>query len=334
MAETNDISTRFRLTLSEMESLQSTMEDAFPLGALEQISMYGLGKELSLIVKDRNRSDKIFDLISWAETNNGIVGLLTSATKKTKNPDFLEIANQILNQFNHNDESLEKLLSKNPEYFQDTATFRNRMLRSEWPVCRIDTNDGEPIGTGFLIGSDLVMTCHHVKEECGTSLSNVRIQFGCRDSSDNNADFCYRLSERCCLIESATQQLDYAILELNGEASKDVIGGFIEPPVRGYLSLNVNEPVLKQPLFILQHPNGDPLKVATGGLESISGDWLDYYVNTKKGSSGSPVLDLNWNVVGLHSRFGHAQVNKGIRMSSIVRSLPNDLRSRITLSEI
>src|SRR5205823_396257 len=62
--------------------------------------------------------------------------------------------------------------------------------------------------------------------------------------------------------------------------------------------------VAKMPLMIAQHPDGMPLKLAMD-TESVigvnsNGTRVRYATNTEPGSSGSPVFDLEWNLVALH----------------------------------
>jgi V8-like Glu-specific endopeptidase len=58
------------------------------------------------------------------------------------------------------------------------------------------------------------------------------------------------------------------------------------------------------PLMIAQHPDGKSLKLAVD-TESVIGvnagqTRVRYATNTEAGSSGSPVFDLDWNLVALH----------------------------------
>jgi V8-like Glu-specific endopeptidase len=58
------------------------------------------------------------------------------------------------------------------------------------------------------------------------------------------------------------------------------------------------------PLMIAQHPDGKPLKLAVDTDSVIglnpTGTRVRYATNTEAGSSGSPVFDLEWNLVALH----------------------------------
>jgi V8-like Glu-specific endopeptidase len=58
------------------------------------------------------------------------------------------------------------------------------------------------------------------------------------------------------------------------------------------------------PLLIAQHPDGKPLKLSidTDSVIGVNSNRtrVRYANNTEPGSSGSPVFDLEWNLVALH----------------------------------
>ena len=53
---------------------------------------------------------------------------------------------------------------------------------------------------------------------------------------------------------------------------------------------------------IIQHPNGEPKQLALreNRLEDVLEQWLHYHTDTAPGSSGSPLFNDQWEVVGLH----------------------------------
>src|SRR5262249_36255187 len=57
-------------------------------------------------------------------------------------------------------------------------------------------------------------------------------------------------------------------------------------------------------ILIVQHPRGRPMELALGANALIgpngNGTRVRYRTNTEPGSSGSPVFDLDWNLVALH----------------------------------
>ena len=106
--------------------------------------------------------------------------------------------------------------------------------------------------------------------------------------------------------------LDFALLRLD-----EAIG-----EKRGWFDLSKDTPDVKvgDPLLIIQHPFGAPLKLALDTravLDPVPPDVrLRYATNTEHGSSGSPVLTLDWRLLALHHLgdpgMGPPQYNEGI----------------------
>src|SRR5262249_28219882 len=80
---------------------------------------------------------------------------------------------------------------------------------------------------------------------------------------------------------------------------------------RGWVRVPDGAVTFKSPMGVLiaQHPGGQPLKLAidTDGINQNNRHWLNgarnrirYATNTLGGSSGSPVFDLEWNLLALH----------------------------------
>jgi hypothetical protein len=111
------------------------------------------------------------------------------------------------------------------------------------------------------------------------------------------------------------------------KAGEDPVGDFQNAPRRGWLKVRKADVQESQGLFILQHPSGDTLKMANGGVKRTSGTWVDYEVDTLPGSSGSPVFNNRWELVALHSRAGEGRFNQGVAISAIVNDLPAGLRA-------
>ena len=80
---------------------------------------------------------------------------------------------------------------------------------------------------------------------------------------------------------------------------------------------------------IVQHPKGSPKSEAEGKVLSIEGDGqLHYDADTLPGSSGSPVLDKDWNLVGIHhaGHNGHEKYNIGTTVVQMYSAMPRGLR--------
>lgn len=209
----------------------------------------------------------------------------------------------------------------------DIATFRSRIGELEGQVCRVERR-GEGCGTGFLVGPDAVLTNYHVIESAVTGQGAIE-DFACR--------FDFKMSEGGTTLsngivvgvrrllhyspydevadlrrdgaEPDPAKLDYALLILNGEPGRQPVGAVssdASTPVRGWIKwqLAAHDFAPGSPLFIVQHPSAQPMKVALDtdaviGLNSQR-TRVTYTTNTERGSSGSPCFTQNWNLVALH----------------------------------
>lgn len=81
---------------------------------------------------------------------------------------------------------------------------------------------------------------------------------------------------------------------------------------------------------ILQHPNASPLVYDVGHvvLPSTSNSFFLHNVNTLPGSSGAPILDYDWNVIGIHvgatdmsTETGIVKVNEGCYVTEVAAAL-------------
>ena len=78
-------------------------------------------------------------------------------------------------------------------------------------------------------------------------------------------------------------------------------------------SKNRNDKYIDQTIYIIQYPEGD-LSVSYGVLSSIYSDNLFNFLHkcyTKKGSSGSPILNINNKVIGIHKEGKDQNFNLG-----------------------
>lgn len=209
------------------------------------------------------------------------------------------------------------------------------------------------LGTGFLVGPDLVLTNFHVLEPLyggQWSADRVRFRFDYTVLADGvvvHPGQTYGLAPDWDVDHSryspldlqvdpsgapGSDELDHALVRLDRAAGDDVVsaGQGAEPgaPARGFLELRPDpHDFLSDPLLsILQHPDGQPLKLAidTSAVLGTVGPpdrptRVRYATLTEPGSSGSPCFDADWNLVALHhsgdpkyEAFGRARYNEGI----------------------
>lgn len=123
-------------------------------------------------------------------------------------------------------------------------------------------------------------------------------------------------------------ELDYALLrvaESVGDAP-DADG----KNKRGWILVSTLPP-LPEPsdiIFIVQHPKGNPLKLAAGAVlrRNANDSRVRYDANTERGSSGSPCFDVKLNLIALHHAGDPdagplAKYNQGIPIATILKYL-------------
>ena len=195
-----------------------------------------------------------------------------------------------------------------PENDIRSIEFFERGLLAARSVGRIDRL-GTPLGTGFIIGPKLVMTNNHVLgTEEDAELANLVM-----DAEDNTIGM-PKAAETYALIPErffiTDKDLDFTIVGIDSpsEAGVDIdVFGFI--PLDG----REGKALIGQHTNIVQHPGGSNKKVVFRNSRLIYLDnsekpdiYLFYEADTQKGSSGSPVFNDRWELIGLH----HSSVPK------------------------
>jgi endonuclease G len=144
-------------------------------------------------------------------------------------------------------------------------------------------------GTAWLIASDLAITNHHVI--AARLAGEVLPGDGDLEQQAINATTkSFGVKE----LLAASVQLDYALLALKSSPGRSALA---LAPKRVVI-----DPTTRPAVNIIQHPRGQPKRVAVRN-NPVSGadqDTLRYYTDTDNGSSGSPVCDDEWKVVALH----------------------------------
>jgi V8-like Glu-specific endopeptidase len=175
--------------------------------------------------------------------------------------------------------------------------------------------------TGFLIGSGQLMTNHHcvsTPEVCETTLAI----FGYQHDSSGLLHFGEQFE--CEKVDQSSNfELDFAILDIKGNPST----------LWGTLDLVAGDPDAGGPLFVVQHPAGQPKQISkvNCGADVIPVDGrapetdFTHSCDTVGGSSGSPVFNSAGQLVGLHhygfGEGGEWTENRAIRMKRIVDHL-------------
>lgn len=194
-----------------------------------------------------------------------------------------------------NDIHLEAVIGENN--FQEPWFLELGFERSK-AVCLIPGN-----GTGFLIGNSIMMTNWHVFRDKDWA-EGVEVLFNYQNNSRGliENEESYLLKPDVFFI--STKELDYAAVWVDGEPG--LKHGVVKMP---------NSMILrdKSRVNLIQHPEGGPKKVVTrdNQVVHIGDDVIQYVADTEHGSSGSPVFNDKWELVGLHYRWMEDKQSNG-----------------------
>lgn len=245
---------------------------------------------------------------------------------------------------------LERMVRR--EGFADWGLWVDRMAAIGHCICSIQYPMGVKAGggTGFLVADDLVLTNYHVIEEQYANALDPA-QVACRfDFAVGSAAATTVKLHADWLVDHGIyspydpgdggglpdpEHLDYALLRLERPVSGDTVGGAGK---RGSLLLDgaAAVPAGDDLIFIGQHPNLQPLKLGVGEVLKLNenGTRIRYDANTERGSSGSPCLDMQLNVVALHHGGDPdytrlvGEYNQGIPIGLILRRMGPRLAAR------
>lgn len=204
---------------------------------------------------------------------------------------------------------------------------------AQGPVAKLlFMRDGMPrVCSGFLISNDQLMTNHHCVSDQSTCDTTIAL-FGYQVTADGRLAAGKQYECLDVPADKRNHDLDFAVLTLAGSPGVEW----------GRLNLAAEDPATVDPeakdtdalgLAIIQHPSGYPKMISVRGCGATQvpvdgrapGSDFAHRCDTLGGSSGSPVLDLEGRVVGLHHYgFGDGEgqagawaENRAVRMALI-----------------
>ena len=206
-------------------------------------------------------------------------------------------------------------------------------------------------GTGFLVSSGLLLTNHHVLETADIA-ANSFVEFDFFERLDGTARPTVIHRFRPAQFFLNDKDLDYALVAVAPISDEEV--SIVD---RGFIPLiaESGKALVGEPVNVIQHPSGNPQQIAirNNNITDLVDDFLHYAADTERGSSGSPVCNMQWELAALHhsgipkrnslgqilmtdgqvfdgrleNKEGVAwQANEGVRISSIVK----DVRSKLS----
>ena len=251
---------------------------------------------------------EVWELNTSTPLGNALLPILRSALLQREGGDVVLATRDVgaarLDRLAAADARLEKVLGV--ERYRSLTWYRNGLLRCR-AVARIENLNEDGIGTGFLVkGADLhgslpewvLVTNGHVIPE-GLDPRNAVVAFHALDS-DALGPNRFRVLKRWWYEPSSSPQLDTTVLELDGYPQR------VEPIP---LAPQLPELTPSTRAYVIGHPRGlqQPQFSLQDNLVLDHDDTrLHYRSPTEGGSSGSPVFDNQWQLIGLHHAGGFA----------------------------
>jgi Trypsin-like peptidase domain/Effector-associated domain 1 len=167
-------------------------------------------------------------------------------------------------------------------------------LQKARSVVRVKRKDGSS-GTGFVTSDNVLITNNHVVPDRKTADEAV-IQFNYQKTIEGLDSEIVEHRLDCSFFKASPEEEDdWTAVKISGDASK-----WGSLPLRD-IKIKANDFV-----NIIQHPGGGhkQMSYAPNVVTFVDENRVQYLTDTLPGSSGSPVFDVDWNVVALHHSGG------------------------------
>lgn len=174
------------------------------------------------------------------------------------------------------------------------VSFVSNALTALSQVAIVRRQDGA-MGTGFLVGSDLLLTSAHVVGV--EKRDSLIVTF---DSAQNGG---MGLGESCRVVDdvlmcSPVEALDFILLKLDRKVGL----------TRGWLRLSPDVPGYRDEVAIFGYMSSDQtsnvfelrLQCIPGRFLGTADSQIEYLAETRPGSGGSPVIKADGTVIGIH----------------------------------
>jgi endonuclease G len=240
--------------------------------------------------------------------------------------------------------ALERIIGENDLI---SVSYLEQGLAAARAIGRIRIRDerGQVVGygTGFLVSPRLLMTNNHVLED-ESAAEHSQVEFNFQDDAIGQPlpTTLFDLEPSTFFLTDPT--LDFTLVAVSETARNQTgLSHFGWCP----LIEAQGKILLGECITIIQHPNGEPKQIALreNRLVDLLENFLHYKTDTAPGSSGSPLFNDQWEIIGLHhsgvpARDGNGNIlaldgslwtpecgehrvkwiaNEGVRISRIVR---------------
>jgi hypothetical protein len=344
-----------RLTGPQRKVMRGAIAGVFPDRHDLNMFLEDSGFEsLDSVVREGGYEDQLFEFVKRYAARgklNGLVGDIRSQFPESPAVIDLDVrlglvagGGAVAEQAANSQGGLERIVRNSGE--TDLYLWTEKLLQIGRRICRIryPVRNGIVYGTGFLIGPAQVLTNFHVIEHLRTGAADsktVRVRFDYAERAhDRSEGIDYGLADdwqgKYAPYSTAdlevdaglpdAGELDFAVIRI-ADAAGEALTDIKEP--RGWIDLaEAGDPPGDDAIvFILQHPEGQPIKQTIGITKhSPTALRLRYDADTEGGSSGALVLDANLRPVALHHAGDpdskiKARYNQGIPLALIRAAL-------------
>lgn len=160
-------------------------------------------------------------------------------------------------------------------------------------VGRIESPPGTAMGTGVLVGRQLLLTCNHVFERIfDNGLDCAWVRFGYKAGKygiERGDIFEVDIRDISRHNTQPGHTFDYALVRIIGKPENNTALLF-----NGLLSATQN-------IRLIHHPRGELVQISdVGQIIQVNKDYIKHNVKADYGSSGAPIFDQRWRVVAIH----------------------------------
>lgn len=226
----------------------------------------------------------------------------------------------------HKNESIGARPTGNNELIRSfgiSSQFRSAATPVGQILFELPTGEIKPVCTGLIISPRLVLTAHHCL--AFTDKSTQTVEMFKPKAIYLLVDYLnYGVGKQISLevqpVEVGEGDLDYMLL-----TSVDPM------PLEGRRIPTASRSVVEQEdLYIIHHPFAQPLTISRQFCKAtedpIVGDLFHHICDTQESSSGAPVLDTDFHLVGIHTAGGKSELpgtfNVALLLSKVLEASP------------
>jgi hypothetical protein len=212
----------------------------------------------------------------------------------------------------------------------DPRKFRERLAELEAQVCRLEEGGKELLGTGFLVGPDLVLTTGNWIKHRGF-FGDVWLRFDVQTDElghARSAGMAFRDAQ--LLYRSGSRDLEWFLMRVKDAPGAQPIGGEragANARLRGWMRVPKVQRTLSpgEPLYLLHHDFSGRLSLTAAKIHAQEDAKLSYALETPDILDGAPCLNSQLELVGLHlgarGYRGGSLLGVGLPIAAIVKHI-------------